>query len=308
MMLATAVATAAPSQAARPFDPYQIIARARAFWELQRYPSSVDYTIRVAASVRGTPDRRTYRARWYARSNEVAIDPVSAQERADPYRPGSGFGFGFIIGAIDVGGKGTGVHGDLLGVPILAPNYAFAIARYTAPQERSSAELVAEIRAAFHDPAPEKVAQLQAKQGLAVIATVSSIERRDYDVTLAGVETYGDHRDFHLMLRPTHDPGRLRLRQLWIDVRTFATDRLIDQGNFVDGPSPGASWSVTFDDIGGARYIATEAALTPLRDGSSFSHTDYDDVTVSFEDIVPASGRRDAGSTKSATLTEPAQP
>lgn len=299
-MLLAALAMAASTQTAAP-DPYAILSGARTYWQAQRYPATVDYTIHARALRNGDKlDERHYTARWYARDGSMSIHPLSWEQEAHPYVPGTGFNFGpFSIGGPHDGG---GIKDDLLGLPMLAPNYAFAIAPYIPPASLTAAEIVEGIRARYHDPAPEKIAELARRDGPRVIATVTSSARRDYVVTLVGTEVYGDHDDYHLRLEPVRDPGRFRLRELWIDTRTYATDRLVDQGNFRGGPATGVPWNVTFAEVDGARYIASENALQPMRTGFHQSMADY---RISFEAIVPGAGRFWPGIPDGAQLFEP---
>lgn len=277
LVLAASVQTAPP-------DPYAILSGARTYWQSQRYPAVVDYTIHTQATDRGRPDGRHYTARWFANDGQIEIHPVSAEEEAHPYVPGGGFNFGpFSIGGPHDGG---GVKGDLVGLPLLAPNYSFGISPYVPPSRESRAQIVAEIRERFHDPGVDKVEALSRADGPPVIASVTSA-KRDYAIDLVGTEAYGDHLDYHLRLRALRDPWHLRLRDLWIDERTYATDRLVEDGNFTLKYSTKIPWSVTFADVDGARYITSESAQLPLKTGLRSSLQDF---RVGFEAIVPGAG------------------
>ncbi len=299
-MLIVALALAASTQATAP-DPYTILSGARTYWQAQRYPATVDYTIHAQALRNGDKlDERHYNARWFASDGTISIHPLSWEQEAHPYVPGTGFNFGPLsIGAPHDGG---GIKDDLLGLPMLAPNYSFAIAPYVPPVRLTTAEIVERIRAEYHDPSPAKIAALERLDGPRVIATVTSSAKHDYTVTLVGTEPYADHSDYHLRLEPLRDPGRFRLRELWIDTLTYATDRLVNQGNFLGGPAAGVPWSVTFADVGGARYISSEDALQSFKTGFHQSMADY---RVSFESIAPGVGRFWPGMPDGAQLFEP---
>lgn len=260
-------------------NPYQIFARARQAWEAQRYPSGVSYTIRVAANDRGALVQRHYHASWSPDTNDVSIDPVSDEERAHPYKPPGGFNFY----GISVGGReGTGIHGGLIGVPVLSPAFAFGIAPFIPAQAMTSAQLVAEIRAEYGDPSPQKISQLEAHNGLKTIAIVTSTAR-DYRITLAGVEPYGGHQDYHLILQPQREPDRYRLRELWLNAQTYLPDRLRNAGNFTDGRTAAVPWDVRFAHALGATFIQSEAAMHPVQ--GAYGH-EYADYTVSFDGIA----------------------
>jgi len=280
MLAAVLFALAVPNaQLAR--DPYVIFDRARTFWSSQHYPSVVNYTVHVTATdADSNNEQRHYHEYWNAQSNTVVVQPPESDEQlARPYKP-SGW---FNLMGLDVGGPGTGVKGDLFDVPALAPNYSFGIAPYmpTTTGAESPAEIVAEIRRTYHDPAPQKIAQLEKQYGLKTIAVVVST-KREYTITLVGIETIEGHRDYHLAMQPLSDPQKYRLRDVWIATATFATDQLNLAGNFSDKSTEGISWLVNLRQFDGATYIAKESAQAPL-DG--YRGRMYDTFSVSFEDL-----------------------
>jgi len=234
----------------------------------------------VRVRERGVEKLEHFSSRYDSRRDKVHSSGVSAEEFAHPHVPPGGFNF--MVQGSRINRPEDPV--DYLGVPLLAPNFSFGIAKYVPAAHIDSAALVREIRAEFHDPAPKPPAP--ASSGLKEIGNVEAIAR-DYAIRLKGIETVDGHRDYHLSLHPVHQPQRYRLRDLWVDVRSFATDKLITDGNFSDGPGPGARWTVTFSQQGATPYIATERASTPLR----FEGRTYEDATISFEGIsgVPLS-------------------
>lgn len=262
-------------------DPYAIFSFARHYWEHQRYPGRLAYTITVDVLEGGAHKVEHYTSAYDAVNDVVSIDPLSDYEIA---HPASGRGVNFGIGPTKLSKPETPL--DFIGVPSLAPNYSFAIARFVPSDTRpkTSAELVQEVRAQFHDlkPTPAPTA-LPSADGLREIAIVSSTHRR-YDITLVGVESIDGAPAYHLALKPTGDPHRYRLREVWIDTATGATRRLVNAGNFVDGPWPGLAWTVDFATVDGALYIASEHAAEPV----AFRGLRYLDTIVRFSDIHPA--------------------
>src|SRR5271155_1868036 len=89
-MFAAAALAAGPAP-----DPYQIFARARAYWAAQRYPQFVDYDTVVDAhdGARGDIIER-YASAYDSQTGRVWIDPVSDYERA---HPASGRGAGLNL-------------------------------------------------------------------------------------------------------------------------------------------------------------------------------------------------------------------
>ncbi len=112
------------------------------------------------------------------------------------------------------------------------------------------------------------------------IADVVAYARR-YTITLIGEEQIGTHHCYHLALRPLRVSGSYRLRDLWIDTKTFATVRARIALNFVTGPGTHIPWTIDFDEIHGARYIAAEHADGLYR----YAGRVYDRVTIRFVNL-----------------------
>lgn len=256
-------------------DPYAIYAAARAYWENARYPAFVSYTVDVRVEEAGVWKTNHYHLTYDADRDVVHVNPVSDEEIAHPHHvpPGP------MISLFGTRLTKPESRTDYLGVPNLAPNYSFGLATYVPKDAIDPNELVKQIRDEFHDPAKPK--PRPSPTGLPEIADVHAVAR-DYDITLAGVESIDGHADYHLKLRPLRAPKRYRLRDLWIDERTNFTDRLVSDGNFVNGPEPGVMWTVTFAQVGGAPYIHEEIARAPL----GFPGATYQQATVSFEDVL----------------------
>jgi len=70
-------------------------------------------------------------------------------------------------------------------------------------------------------PAPEPSAT-----PLTTIGSVHAVAH-DYTVTLAGIETLGGTRMYHLLLEPIYDPQKHQIREAYIDAETFQTRRLV---------------------------------------------------------------------------------
>lgn len=258
-MLATLVLCAAASSGSP--DPYGIFERAAAVWQAQRYPNVVAYMVDVEATHNGVSEHRHYHEYWSAFDNRTFIKPpVSDEQLLHPYVPSAGVNFmGWNIGGPRIG---TGAR-DFIAPPLLAPNYNFGIAAYTPPQSLTPSQIVEEIRREYHDPAPGKVYKLAQQSGLKTIA-VASVSARVYLISLAGIEPGVRGRDFHLTLQPLRDPLKYRLRDLWIDVDTYRTERARIAGNFTDTAMEQVPWMVRFRQVGDATYIASEDAQAPI--------------------------------------------
>jgi hypothetical protein len=276
ILLAASVATATPASP----DPYQIFAQTRRYWESQRYPMMLQYDVAVTVVERGAPKTERYQTGYDGTDGSLAFDPISDYEQEHPFTP-HGFNFGLPF----VGPIHAPPLVDYLGVPMLAPNYSFGLGATplsVPPEKLSSAELVREVRAAFHDPDPRASATPSPapSPGLREIAVVST-RVRTYDISLVGIESIDGQPVYHLKLRPLRDPSNNRLRDLWVDTSSFAPRKLVEALNFVSGPGTTVPWSVTFAQDGSVSYIDRETALAPV----TYEKHHYSEATVTFENV-----------------------
>ncbi len=146
----------------------------------------------------------------------------------------------------------------------------------------NSDDLVREIRREFNGPAKPQATTANAS-GLKTIASVE-VARRHYLITLTGITSVEGHDDYDLHLKPVSDPAHYRLRELWIDTQSFASDKLTSQGNFTDDATAAIPWTVTFRQIAGAPYIAQEQTAQSF----TLERRPYDSASVAFEAISPA--------------------
>lgn len=275
---------AAPAPAAP--DPYFLFSQARRYWETQTYPPYLDYTVTVEVDYRGEHRVEHYASAFDATSGAIWVDPISDYELAHP-ATGSGIGFNLS------GGPQPAPDQDFLGVPMLSPTYTFTIGRFrpaAASHPKTDAEIVAEVRAQFHDPDrrmkktphPTPAPSVPSVDGMHEIAAVVAY-RRAYAITLVGDEAIDGRDCFHLHLEPMHADGRYRLRDLWLDKTTYATVRANTALNFVDGPGTRVPWTIDFGDVAGAHYIRTETSDAPV----TYASHHYAQVRIRFDDVRP---------------------
>lgn len=289
-------------------DPYAIFAAAQRYWQAAVYPKKISYGVAVSVSRNAVAAQAHYHVWYDATVNRVRLVPVSDEELAHPYTPhGINFGISLFGGSIPLSSPQRTF--DYLGLPVLVPNYSFGIVSDGAVNTtRTDAQLVQEIRKEFHDPMPARRAP--SSGGLPTIAEVT-VTHRQYVITLSGTQVLDGHPDFHLRLQPVSDPGTYRIREMWVNEATYATDRLITQGNFTAGAMGGVRWQIDYRQIADAPVIASEAALA----GFTLDRRSYDSATVSFTDFAPVSSipfpafsLSPDDSSGSNTLTEPAKP
>lgn len=260
-------------------DPYQLYARAHTYWSTQQYPALVEYRVAIDVNEGGKERTQRYASAYNAVDGTVGIDPISDYERAHP-ASGSGVNFNLLFFQVNK----PQAPEDFLGVPLLAPAYTFGmgpIPKTPAAHRLSDAELVAQIRAEFHDPNPRTtpIPHVVPSSEPPPIATVVAY-KRDYAITLLGREAIDGHTCYHLHLTPTHNPGHYRLRELWLDDRG-APWKLEEALNFTDGPGTDVAWTVHFGDLAGAHYVTEEDANAPM----STSGLIFTTAAVRFEDI-----------------------
>jgi hypothetical protein len=281
-MVIAALLAAALNPAPSTTDPYEIFAQARRYWESQRYPGEIQYTVVVRVHEGGQDRAEHYHSGYDAYTGSIVFNPVSDEELAHPHNP-KGINVGIFLWHIGKREAPT----DYLGAPQLSPNYGFGIGTTPltpVPQPLTPAEIVQQVRDQFNDPNPRATPtpSPEPTPELHEIATVYA-KNRAYDVSLVGTEDVDGAPAYHLALHPLREPHRYRLRELWVDTATFAPRKLIEALNFANGPGTGVPWSVTFKKQDGALYIDKETALAPIQYRSLI----YTQASVSIEDVTP---------------------
>jgi hypothetical protein len=249
-------------------DPYALFSQARAAVSAARYPERLDYTIDVSGF-----DGSLFRTNHYRATDRteqgIKVAAISAEEAASWHVP-QGVNVKFvasIYGAAIVIPLGrTPASYDLLGVPMLAPSYTFGL-RYPPVTVATT-----------HTP--------PAAGTLPVIAVVSS-QARDYRIEFEGAQTIDDAQTYDLRLTPLRDPKNNRLRELWVGAGDHLPRRASVAGNFTLAPLTDIPWTIDFDVIGGAPYIARESADALLY----MPHRQVVRAAqISFEDVRPGAG------------------
>ncbi len=234
----------------------EIFARTRAAFAARQYPPRIHYSVRVSGFKDGAWTGRSYEATERWPSGEVHAQSISEEERANPVKP-----HGINIG---VGGftPVSQENHDILGIPKLAPTYAFGLA---APVPRRQAEATPE------PGAPRTIASVEATA-------------RTYDIRLFREESVEGDVCWHLLLRPLADPGKYRLRDLWVDEKTYQTIRLRTDGNFTAKETGSGLWTVAYTWLDGFWYLSSEVSNGPVEtdDGT------YEHIAVQFLNIAPA--------------------
>jgi hypothetical protein len=261
-------------------DPYAIYAQPQSYWASQRYPQMLSYRVAIRIVEAGKVRVEHYNSRYDATTGAVDVDPVSDFERDHPVRP---TGFNMAILGYRVGKPLPQV--DFLGVPVLAPTYSFGMAPFVpapAPTPFNSDALVNQIRQEYNDPNP-RVTPTPAPPAEPPVIAVVVAAHRNYTIALSGEEPIDGHTCYHLKLHAVRDPGKYRLRDLWVDEGDAATWRLRVGSNFLYGPGTNVPWVVNFTDIDGGHYIYNEIADVPMAVAGEI----YTRAEVWFENVAP---------------------
>jgi hypothetical protein len=244
------VASPAPTPDAR---AEEIFARTRAAFVARQYPPTIAYSVRVSGFRAGEWTGRSYAAFEHWPSASVVARSVSDEETADPAKPR-----GFNIGFFGFATSKAESH-DVLGIPKLAPTYAFGLA------------------------GPSPLRSEDSAAGAGALRTIISISAtaRTYRIRLFREESVDGDICWHLLLRPVGNPGKYRLRDLWVDEKSYETVRLRTNGNFTGTETGSGLWTVAYTQIDGSWYLTSEVSNGPVAtdDGA------YDHVAVQFTNI-----------------------
>ena len=242
-------------------DPDQIFRAARRAWSFTNYSRYATYTIVAKFRNGKTKVQRHYDTLEDMRRAIVFARTFSREEIADPSIP---HGFDIRVGSINNqgGAKANAEHNDdRIGPLALAVSYDFGISLL--PQKTTVVSSSKDI---------------EFPPSLPVIGTTTTATPQ-YTVRL--IELLDGGKTYHIGLTPTRDPGRFRLREMWISAATFITQRILIAGNFGSDPYTNIPWLVEFVQIGGASYISRETAEAPL----DFDDVSLPNVVISFEDV-----------------------
>jgi hypothetical protein len=257
----------------------EIFAKARAALAARAFPPTIKYAVRISGLSNGKWTGRTYDSFEDWPDGTVFSRSISEEEAANPVKPPPFCFFG--LGAP----KKAGLElPDLIGFPELAVTYTFGLAPPPAA-----------------DPEPSSTS---IPTGLKTIGTVEAVSRT-YDVRLAGEEPVDGNACWHLTLRPLGNPGKYRLRDLWVDESSNQVRRLVTDGNFTRPGLGSSAWTVSYVQLGNSWYLSSEISSGPV----SGPATRYDKVDVQFLNVTADPGENldfgIAGSTQDVPLVEP---
>ncbi len=249
LLAALTVGAAPPSPAPVLTDPEAIFGAARKAWGSGAYPRYAQYAVVLTFHNGARHVRRTWDTKEDLRDGTVYSRAFSREELVHPYTP---HGVNVVIPFLGNLNKET--HPDPVGQVEFAIDQDYGLA--PGPRTFTAAK---EGRAVGNDGSH-----------LAVIGRTATISR-DYAVTL--LETLRDERgpEYHLALAPLRDPGRHRLRELWVDGATMLPEEAVVAGIGSRAPLTKVNWRIEFTQVQGGTYIARETALAPVDYGGTGS-------------------------------------
>jgi hypothetical protein len=255
-------ATPAPSPGAP--DPEAIFANVRQAWSAGAYPRFGSYATIVEFHTETQHIKRTWETIEDFRHAVVFSRKFSREEVASP--PDAPRGINIDVPFFGTLNKVQEV--DPVGHVAFAVDQDYGLA----PAEHRYTHVVS----AADFAAVGKTLPIIGRTGVKV---------RDYDVRL--IETLDDERgrEYHLGLTPLRDPARYRLRELWVDAKTWLPEEAIVSGIGSRPPLTKVPWRIEYRQAEGGTYIARETALEDV---------DYGDagmlhwLTVSFAEFAPS--------------------
>jgi hypothetical protein len=313
-----------PAATATP-NPDVLFTRARAALGRRAYPRAVTYDVAVETTAEGGEHKLNhYRTAFRANTGTIAAHVISDEQAADTSKPQ---GINFAIAGITLNKPDS----DGLGIPRLAPTYTFGLVPYAPilPTTGLSATQAlpvegatpltpsADANAAFPfaigeggtlpiapsggftaAPAPGAAPSDASLRQIGKVSTTFKI----YDVSYVGEVKIGDVTTWHLRLKPRLNPGRYRVRDLYIDESNDETVRIRTEGNFTL-KNLGCYWDVDFAKIDGHWYIVRETADQPVDgfDSIVVTFSNYREITKADENLVFGV----SGSVQSDILEEP---
>lgn len=262
--------------------PEAVYESARSAWAFTSYPRYANYSVGVRYRNGGAIVQRHYDTLEDLRRGIVFAHTFSREETANPSFPPPGINFGILGTTLN-----AAQADDPIGPVALAVTYDFGIS------PSSLTTVVAQMGS-----------QITSPTRLQVIGR-SGTTARTYSVRL--IEMLDGGQTYHLGLTPLRDPGRFRLREMWVSVKTYLTQKILIAANFARRPYTNVAWMISFAQIDGGPYITAERALGALDFGDAGS---LEDVTITFDDLkgtsaLPLFGTVGINGGTTEFLTEP---
>jgi hypothetical protein len=246
-------------------DAETIFENARKAWTQGAYPRYATYAAVVDFHNGPRHLRRTWDTIEDFRHETVFSHKFSREETANPPPPPRGIN-------IDVPFFGT-LNKDQPADPVGHVAFAVDQGYGIAPAQ-------------VHIESMTSASAFDAKRATPALIGRTGVVARSYDVQLLETVAGADGTAYHLALTPLRDPERYRLRELWVDARTWLPEAAVVAGIGNRPPLSTVRWRIEFRQVEGATYVARESALADVDFGAAgILHG----LTVSFEELAPTS-------------------
>jgi hypothetical protein len=287
------VAAAAPADAPSPELMFKL---AKGAWRARTDVPFITYNMRERYNWRGRVHDNWWTAYYRNADRDLVLHPmIVPQAEADRMK---GFPIDLKIsfhkGLANADSLDTNPDADAFPIlePLIEPSASFGMLG-----RDGTAALVGNVRptadprqtiAPVESPAASPSSDVTGEKPLRELARVEAVAR-EYTIAFAGTDHLESGDAYHLTLTPIRNPTVNRLRDLWIDPRSYATVRLAVQGLFEGKPYDGARWIVTYIALDSRYYIQNIRSAEPLRFGMDRTVTDleYDFVSYDFPSTIP---------------------
>jgi len=280
--VSAAATPAAADPTPAPTDPYAIFMAARRERTQSGYPRFAAYTAVVRYHDGAVPIVRSWDTVEDLDKRLVFSHGISREEQAHPATP-EGINLGVGVGG---GGVQSVPAPTQAGGSILPGGLTMNQAANDDPLGQVTFAINQDFGLAFNAPSVQQTQDLSdistSKPFLPHIGSTTTVVPRSYTVTDLGDVTENGVRLHHLALRPLRDPDKNRLRELWIDAKTFDVVHAKVSGIGNGLPFSTTAWLIDFRQWEGGTYILRETALDSLED----SGDTCTGVTITFENVV----------------------
>jgi hypothetical protein len=257
--------------------PEAIFARAKDVWRARDEAPFVTFNLRERYDWRGAAHENWWQVAYRDEDRALALTRTIVPEDETKRLRGSPIqlNFRWHHGAGKADSFDTNRDADAFPVldPLIVPNASFGLLhREQKPVLAGGPPRDARISGSAGPgsgdaPSPEPAASPAPQDGtLRELVRVEAVAR-DYAIANAGTERVRGTDAYHLTLTPLRAPNVNRLRDLWVDVRTFETVQLAVHGLFDGKPYEDARWLVTYVRFGGRGYVQQIATDDTLRFG-----------------------------------------
>jgi len=296
--VAPAIAPLSPAAAAPEPAAEAIFARAKSAWHTAPSEPFVRFNLLERYTWRNRPHDEWWAGAFRASDGALALHRTVTTTSDAPRLRGTSIGVNvdFHRSPAHVDNLETSASADAFPVldPLIPPDDAFGLVPGASRAVLAGPVPVTpepDVRLAASPPpaasTPFVVTPGPSEAPLREIVRVEAVAR-DYRIALAGREPVRGIDAYHLTLVPLREPGRYRLRDVWVAVADAQTLRLSIAGLFTGKPYDGARWTVDYVAEGGRPYLQQIKTTDTLRFGAdrSVPGLEYDFVQYAFPQAI----------------------